>query len=159
MSRFKPQQKGRQLAFQFIFGIEYMPSEWTAALAQFWEMNPAALGRDYPAGERDADVTAVRADERAFSEKLICGVMEHKKELDSAIVDALDNWAPARVGRMEWAILRLAAYELLYDHDTPHRVVLSEAMRLGDLYGEENTARFVNGILNRIIDKRETGES
>jgi N utilization substance protein B len=85
--------------------------------------------------------------------------MEHKNELDSAIVDALDNWAPARVGRMEWAILRLASYELLYDHDTPHRVVLSEAMRLGDLYGEENTARFVNGILNRIIDKRETGES
>lgn len=132
-----------------------MVLEWTEALEEFWDMNPSALNAEEEEPEAPATPGTVRDDEKGVAEQLVCGVMEHLNELEDAIVAALDNWTPERVGRMEWAVLRLASYELFYSEEVPTRVVLSEAMRLSNLFGDDHSARFVNGVLNRIIEKRE----
>lgn len=155
MLRFKPQQIARQLALQFLFGLPHLDDEWTEALTEFWDMFPLI-----EEGKEDEDVPAylchtLREKEKTYATGHVCTVMEHLKELDNAITSSLDNWAPERVGRIEWAVLRLAASELMYADEVPVKVVLSEAMRLANLYGDEYSARFVNGVLNRILEKKE----
>jgi N utilization substance protein B len=153
--RFKPQQCARQLAVQFLFGIPHLDTDWAEALEEFWDMNPSAMSADEEEQEASSSEEPVLEDEKGYVKKYVRGVMEHLEDLDEAVVAALDNWAPERVGLMEWAVLRLACSELFYNEDVPTRVVLSEAMRLADLYGDDHSARFVNGVLNRVIENRQ----
>ena len=55
-----------------------------------------------------------------------------------------------RMAYVDRNILRLASYEILYCEDIPVKVAINEAVELAKRYGEEDSSRFVNGILDRI---------
>ena len=92
-------------------------------------------------------------DVMVFAEKLICGVAENLEEIDQELMSYSTNWALDRMARVDLAILRLAAYELIYSHDVPHNVVLNEAVELGKRFGTEETPAFVNGVLDHLAQK------
>ena len=50
-------------------------------------------------------------------------------------------------------VLRLAAYELRVDDQTPYRVVLNEAIELGKAFGTEESSAFINGILDKVAQE------
>jgi transcription antitermination protein NusB len=87
---------------------------------------------------------------REFAWRLFVGVMEWRPQLDDRIQAAAENWALARMAPTDRNVLRLGAYELL-NTDTPHRVVLDEAIELAKRFGAEQSPQFVNGVLDRLV--------
>ncbi len=156
MPRYAERTLGRQLAFQFLFSLEFVDTPWEQALAEFWHMEPNMLAEtacaadEIPAAERPfADKGDLRKAKR-YAKKLVQGVCENREDLDMRITASLDNWAPERVGRTEWVIVRLALYELLYGERTPETVVIAEAVQLTNIFGDVEAPRFVNGLLDKL---------
>lgn len=82
-------------------------------------------------------------------------IIEKIPELDKVLSEHMTGWTLDRVGRAELTILRLGAYEILYDEDIPDKVAISEAVELAKRFGDENAASFVNGVLARIVPGQE----
>ena len=88
------------------------------------------------------------SDGRDFAVRLAQGVVAHREEADRLLSVLLENWALERVSTVARAILRVAIAEMLAVPETPVLVVLNEAVRLSNRYGEEGAGSFVNGILD-----------
>ncbi|MGH8871042.1 MAG: transcription antitermination factor NusB [Acidimicrobiia bacterium] len=78
---------------------------------------------------------------------LVHGVLEHKAELDHEIESASEHWSVARMPVIDRSILRLGLFELRHSRETPTAVVVSEAVRLANIYSTERSGAFVNGVL------------
>lgn len=87
---------------------------------------------------------------RAFAAELLEGVIEHQDELDVKIGGYAHDWRLERIAPVDRNIMRLAMYELLYRQDIPVSVSINEAVELAKAYGEEDSSRFVNGILGHL---------
>lgn len=96
----------------------------------------------------------VLPDERARASVLIETVAADGEAIDAELRDVTTNWRLERLGAIERSVLRLGAAELQRG-DTPPRVVIHEAVRLAERYGSEQSARFVNGVLDALA--RRTG--
>lgn len=92
---------------------------------------------------------AVGADERAFAAPLVKGVAARHAEVDALLGEVTTNWRMERLGAVERALLRLGVVELLLGA-TPVRVAIQEAVRLGERFGTDESARFVNGVLDAV---------
>lgn len=84
---------------------------------------------------------------------------EHLEEVDAILSGALDNWRLERVSKIDRAILRIGATEILYLDDVPPKVSIQEAIRLGEAYGGPESPRFVNGVLDALFKRREANQS
>ena len=81
-------------------------------------------------------------------------------ELDELIGSLSDEWAVERMPVIDRNVLRLGAYELLHDRDTPRAVVINEAIELAKEYSTEDSGRFINGVLAAIPPaKRDSQDS
>lgn len=80
---------------------------------------------------------------------------EHLGEVDARVSSALDNWRLERVGKIDRAILRIGAVEILYIEEVPPKVSIQEAIRLAEAYGGEDSPRFVNGVLDALFKGHE----
>ncbi len=80
------------------------------------------------------------------------GVTEHLAEIDAVIDPALVGWNRNRISFASTALLRLAAYEMMFRKDIPAKVSINEAIELSKKYDDEKTYLFVNGVLNRIAE-------
>ncbi len=85
-----------------------------------------------------------------FLEALVLGCMEHKDELDALISQHLENWKLERVGTVDRNILRVAVYEMKYMNDIPENVTMNEAIEIAKVFGDEESKRFINGVLSKI---------
>jgi N utilization substance protein B len=88
---------------------------------------------------------------RAFAERLVAGVREHQKELDALIGSHATNWKVSRMQVVDRNILRLGAYELLWLDEVPAKVTVNEAIELAKSFGDDDAAKFVNGILDKVL--------
>jgi transcription antitermination protein NusB len=85
-----------------------------------------------------------------FAWSLFAGVMEARSQIDQRIESVAAKWTLSRMAPTDRNALRLGAFELMFT-DTPHRVVIDEALELAKTYGGANSAAFVNGILDRLV--------
>lgn len=86
-----------------------------------------------------------------YAEALIRGVSEHCESLDAHLIETSENWSLARMPIVDRSLLRLATYEMIYVDDVPISVAINEAVELAkDFGGEDESPRFVNGVLGRI---------
>ena len=94
----------------------------------------------------------VSEDEDAFVpvylDELVGGVVEHQAELDKIIQKHLRS---QRIAKMDLIILRLGIYEMLYNTQVPNRVVLNEAIELAKTFSDDQSRKFVNGILSNVM--------
>ena len=95
------------------------------------------------------DDLEVAPEERAFADALLRIVQAQGTALDAELGEVTTNWRIERLGAIERCVLRLAAAELTQG-GTPPRVVLQEAVRLAERFGSEQSARFVNGVLDAL---------
>ena len=100
--------------------------------------------------------TAVPKDLGTKARRLVIGVLEHRAELDAQIETASKNWRVDRMPVVDRAVLRLGAYELFYESETPVGVVLNEAVRLAKLFSTEKSGAFVNGVLASLSQDAES---
>ncbi len=91
---------------------------------------------------------------RAFADTLLKGTLEHLAEIDDELARQTAHWRLERLAAVDRNILRLAMYELLFHTDTPHAVVIDEAIEIAKKYGAEESARFVNGVLDGFVKRR-----
>ena len=87
----------------------------------------------------------------AYAKQLVLGASEHAGEIDAKLAEASENWSVERMPIVDHAVLLLATYEMLYVDMVPVSVCINEAVELAKAFGgEDDSARFVNGLLGRI---------
>lgn len=120
------------------------------------------LNPDVPADDVRTMIQDLLRDQELsrFAWSLFVGVMECRPALDQRIEGVAANWTLTRMAPTDRNVIRLGLYELLHT-ETPHRVVIDEALELAKTYGGPQSSSFVNGVLDRLIpaDKRQTPRS
>lgn len=87
-----------------------------------------------------------------FAQELVNGTITHGEEIDKKISSFAQDWTIDRMANVDRNVMRLATYEILFRPDIPGRVSLNEAIELAKRFGGEESAKFVNGILDKIVD-------
>ncbi|MFA8438836.1 transcription antitermination factor NusB [Pueribacillus sp. YX66] len=88
-----------------------------------------------------------------FFERLVSGTMTQLNKIDELIKKHLEKWSFERIANVDRAILRLAVYELLYEEEIPVSVTVNEAVELAKTFGGEDSNRFINGVLSKIMEE------
>ncbi|WP_447971566.1 transcription antitermination factor NusB [Nitrospira sp. M1] len=128
----RSRRAARQLALQFLFQDEFQ--ETTAqSLDDFWV---------------DHDATP---EVKFFTDQVVAGVFAHQKELDTVINEYAVEWSLSRMPVVDRNILRCALFELFWLPDVPAKVTINEALELAKRFADEESRRFLNGMLDRII--------
>ena len=89
-------------------------------------------------------------DVRNFAETLVRGTRENVAKLDEVISKYTENWDIKRMAVIDKNIMRLSIFELLYMDDIPAKVSINEAIELAKKYGDVDSGKFVNGILDKV---------
>ena len=126
---------GRELALKALYQIDLRGGASTEDLAFFFDAFPAE------------DVA------RKFAVNLVTGVRGEQVDLDRQIADVLEHWSIGRLSRVDHNILRLAIFELIRMEDIPARVTIDEAIELAKTYGDQESGRFVNGVLDQVASR------
>lgn len=124
--------KARECAFQILYQWQITAEPMSAVLEGFWRVRSGT-----PAA-------------RAMAERLACGAHAQAAALDGQIAEAATHWRIDRIAPVDLTILRLGAYELGHETNTPAAVVLDEAVELAKRFGEADSPAFVNGVLDAI---------
>ena len=122
----------RELALQILFQWDFHGSTGCGP-EQFWSQRQTS--------------THVRE----FAGQLVTGVQTHHGELDDLITAHAKNWTIDRMPLVDRNILRQAIYELIWMSDVPAKVTVNEAIELTKCFADEETGRFVNGVLDHLI--------
>jgi len=126
---------GREFALKALYRIDICGGASNEDLVLFFESFPA---------EESA---------RKFAVELMEGVRREQVSLDKHLADALEHWSVKRLSRVDHNVLRIALYELLFMSDIPARVTMDEAIELAKRYGDIESGRFVNGVLDEIAGR------
>ena len=89
-----------------------------------------------------------RGDE--YTAALVRGVGDHRSEIDDVLTKHVEGWSLQRLGVLERAILRLAAYELIWEPEVPSAVVLDEAVESAKRFCSDEAGSLVNGVLGAV---------
>jgi transcription antitermination protein NusB len=133
-------REGRELALQALYSKDLVLHDPGTALKRIVE--------SFAEGEEPA--FDVNSKAYAFASELVNGVMTHLAEIDGRIAEKSKHWSMSRMARVDLNILRLAVFELLYRPDIPKNVTMNEAIEVAKKFGAEDSASFVNGILDEI---------
>jgi N utilization substance protein B len=126
---------GRELALKALYQMDIRGEASNEDLVFFFD--------SFPADERS----------RKFAMTLVEGVRHDRANLDKHLADVLEHWSIGRLSRVDHNILRLALYELMRLEDVPARVTIDEAIELAKRYGDNESGRFVNGVLDHVADR------
>lgn len=132
--------QAREIAVQFLYQMDINQNSI--------EDNLANLKEEYP----ELNLTD------SFVIDLIYGVNEELDEIDKKVDDNVKNWKIKRMAKVDRNIIRLALYEMLYQSDIPPAVSINEAVELAKSFSNEKSAKFVNGVLGRLVDELELKE-
>jgi len=124
--------KARELVLKFLYQIDITKDRWQEAIIDFWQ-------------ERD-----VEEDIKQFANLLIEGTFKQLDYIDSVIANSAENWEFKRMAIVDRNIMRMACFEMLFRPDIPPKVSINEAINLAKKYGDVESGKFVNGILDRI---------
>jgi len=138
----EPRHRAREAAAQMLYQWEVGRSQMSAVVETFWL-------QDQP------DSAGLGEDARAFAVRLATGVAGTVANLDPVISDAAEHWRIERMNVMDRLILRLAVYEFLHETDTPSKVIINEALELARTFSNDDSVRFINGILDAIRKRLE----
>ncbi|MEA1952995.1 MAG: transcription antitermination factor NusB [Campylobacterota bacterium] len=91
----------------------------------------------------------IRNKQREFSHGLFNGTIENLEMLDKEIINHLKEWDYDAIGKVEKAIMRLGAYEILIAK-TDRAIIINEAVELAKELADEKSPQFINGVLDAI---------
>lgn len=130
----------REIAFKILFQADVGRNPWQEVL-------PMTLAE-----------TKLPEKSRAFLTASVKGTISHLKEIDAIITKYAVDWRLERIANTDRNVLRLAVHELLHMGEIPAAVTVSEAVELAKRYGDEDSGRFVNGILGNVVRQMVPGK-
>jgi len=95
---------------------------------------------------------------KVFITELYGNIVDNKIWAEQLISDNLDNWKLERVAKLDQLIMRIAVNEIYFTDDVPPKVSISEAIEIAKLYSTEDSASFVNGVLDAIFKHKLNNE-
>ncbi|HOX54496.1 MAG: transcription antitermination factor NusB [Candidatus Omnitrophica bacterium] len=125
--------RARECALKILYGIDITGDSAEASLDNFWQSQEI----------EDSGV-------QEFANDLVKGVLENLDKIDKEIAKSAANWQLKRMAVIDRNILRIATFELLFAQDIPPKVSINEAVDLAKRFGDVDSGRFVNGILDKI---------
>ncbi|EMT53733.1 MULTISPECIES: transcription antitermination factor NusB [Brevibacillus] len=90
---------------------------------------------------------------------LVKGVLDRLQEIDAEIQKYLRGWRLERIANVDRAILRLAFFEIMFEEDIPDKVALNEAIEIAKLFSDEQSYRYINGVLSSYLKARQTANA
>jgi transcription antitermination protein NusB len=96
---------------------------------------------------------------RIFCKHLVEGTFPRIKEIDEILKRYTENWDIQRMAIIDRNILRLAAFEILIDTETPVSVIIDEAIEIAKSFSTQDSGKFVNGILDKVKQERKIPDS
>lgn len=90
-----------------------------------------------------------------YAETLVNGYLSNQDRIDSRLQGLAEGWTLERMPNVDRAILRIAAWELLYNEEIPSEVAIAEAVALASELSTEESPKFINGILARLAKDRQ----
>ncbi|HVP91757.1 MAG TPA: transcription antitermination factor NusB [Terriglobales bacterium] len=132
-----PRRKARECALQILFQVELNPAD------------PPTLARLYWEGQKASPEV------REYADWLVATTLDRRAEIDAAIQAASENWRLARMGVVDRNILRIAVCEMLYEPALVPAIVINEAIEIAKRYSGQESATFVNGVLDAVRKRRE----
>lgn len=110
--------------------------------------------REFSGTEPDLDawLTARGAapEVQEFSKRIFRGTLEHLAEIDAALEEAAEHWVLGRMAAVDRNILRAGTFEIIYAPDVPPAVAMDEAIEIAKKFSTNESAAFINGILDKI---------
>lgn len=91
-----------------------------------------------------------------YTADLVEGVVAHWTDINELLTTYSQGWSLERMPSVDRAILRLGAYEVLYGSDVPEGVAISEAVELARSLSTDDSPKFVNGLLGRLVEVKPT---
>ena len=85
-----------------------------------------------------------------FARVLIDGAINNQEKIDSLISGHLSGWEFNRVNKVSMAILRMSVYSLLFQPEIDSSIVINEAVEIAKQFGQDDSFRFVNAVLDNI---------
>jgi N utilization substance protein B len=82
---------------------------------------------------------------------LVSGTRTHLAMLDGVLAHYLQSWRIERLSKVDVQILRMALFEMLYAEDVPAAAAINEAVDLAKRFGTEESGKFVNGVLGKLV--------
>jgi len=109
------------------------------------------LGNDMILEVSDAmlEEEKIRNKQREFSLHLLKGTLENIEQIDAQLQEHLKEWDYGSIGKVEKAILRLGAFEILFDK-TNKAIIINEAVELAKSLADEKSPKFINGVLDAL---------
>ncbi|EDP2736463.1 transcription antitermination factor NusB [Campylobacter jejuni] len=96
------------------------------------------------------DEKKIRNEQKNFTLNLYNGILDNLNNIDETLNSFLNDNQITALGHVERAILRFGAYELLFT-DTPSAIVINEAIELAKELANDNSPKFINGVLDALI--------
>lgn len=133
MSRHMARERALQTLFQM--DINQMETDQAAAYTQ--TVVSEAVGEN--------------AYDLSYFTLLLNGVLKHRTYIDTVLNQYSEDWLLSRMPGVDRNVLRISAYELIYEQELPAAVAIDEAVSLCKDYGTEHSAKFVNGVLSGLL--------
>src|SRR5687768_14223033 len=127
-------RKARECALQMLFAADVVKTLPEFSTDDYWK----------ELGDTEFDDKT-----RDFANGLVRGTLEHNDSIDEKIRTRAEHWRIERMAIVDRNVLRLAVYEFLYE-DTPHTVVINEALEIARRFSTFEATQFINGILDAI---------
>lgn len=89
---------------------------------------------------------------RDFTKELIDGVEANRRKIDELITTYSQGWDMDRMPVIDRNILRLGIYELLWSKEVPEAVAINEALELAQTLSTEDSSKYINGVLSKILE-------
>jgi len=125
----------REQIFKLLFRVEFNQKEEMSQQATFFFEE-----EENTADEKEAVYISEKVDK----------IVEKLEEIDGALNEKVEGWDTGRMGKVDWTILRLAVYEILFDETIPTGVAINEAVELAKKFGQDSSPAFVNGVLAKF---------
>lgn len=130
-------RKSRELALQFFFGHDFQGKDCDADALR----SELALFTTYfDTGKKSLP----------YAEAIILGLCEHWNEIDELLQRHAHNWRIERMAAVDRNLLRIAAWEMLYNDEVPPQVAINEALEIAKRYSTPDAVGFINGILDSL---------
>lgn len=131
----------REFALQILYQKDLRKSESIDEISRnFWDRESAGAKRPSAAI-------------KSFATVLIEGTLKNIETIDAAITKYAQNWHMNRMAVIDRNILRMSTFELFYIEDIPPKVTINEAIDIAKRFGDVESGKFVNGILDKINKK------
>jgi len=131
----------REIVFQVLFSWEFSEKE-------FNDTESTQKLQDYLQEFR-------KGESSVFLEQLLHGVIQHIHTIQEVIRQYAPEWPLEKINPVDRSILYLGVYEILFDPDVPDIVAIDEAIETAKKYGNENSGKFVNGVLNTVMKNKD----